>query len=45
MLYGVTVVALIHNWYTLWDVFPSKLLFAPYAGILAFEVVVALNRY
>lgn len=45
MLYGVTVLALLHNWYTLWDVFPSKVLFAPYAGLLAVEVVVALKRY
>ena len=45
VLYGVTLVALLHNWYTLWDVFPSRVLFAPYAGILALEVVVALKRY
>jgi uncharacterized membrane protein YhhN len=45
VLYGVAVLAVLHNWYMMWDVFPSKLLFAPYAAILGLEVALALKRY
>ena len=43
--YIVVVILLILNIFTLWDKFPSKIIFAPYCAILALEIIVTLSRY
>lgn len=41
----VVIILLIINILTLWDKFPSKIIFVSYCSILALEVIVGLSRY
>jgi uncharacterized membrane protein YhhN len=43
--YFIVSSLLLLNIYTLWDLFPSKIIFVPYAVILTFEIIVCLARY
>lgn len=43
--YVVVFILLVINIVTLWDKFPSKIIFAPYCTILALEIIVTLSRY
>lgn len=44
-VYVVVFILLIINIVTLWNKFPSKIIFVPYCTILAVEIMVTLSRY
>ena len=43
--YIVIALLLANNIYTLWDLFPNRLVFTAYGAVLAVQVIAALSRY